>query len=44
MNNGSIETQVNRIKNFAKENALHIAEEFDAEYESSKKINTQSYT
>lgn len=37
MNNGSIETQVNRIKNFAKENALHIAEEFDAEYESSKK-------
>ncbi len=42
MNNGSIETQVNRIKNFAKENALHIAEEFDAEYESSKKINTQS--
>jgi hypothetical protein len=42
MSNGSIETQVNRIKNFAKENALHIAEEFDAEYESSKKINTQS--
>ncbi len=42
MNNGSIETQVNRIKNFAKENVLHIAEEFDAEYESSKKINTQS--
>lgn len=42
MNNGSIETQVKRIKNFAKENALHIAEEFDAEYESSKKINTQS--
>ena len=42
MNNGSIETQVNRIKNFANENGLNIAEEFDAEYESSKKINTQS--
>lgn len=42
MNNGSIETQVDRIKNFAKDNGLHIAEEFDAEYESSKKINTQS--
>lgn len=42
INNGSIETQVNRIKNFANENALNIAEEFDAEYESSKKINTQS--
>jgi site-specific DNA recombinase len=42
MNNGSIETQVSRIKNFAKENGLNITEEFDAEYESSKKINTQS--
>ena len=42
MNNGSIETQVNRIKNFANENGLNIAEEFDAEYESSKKINTNA--
>lgn len=42
MNNGSIETQVKRIKNFAKENGLIITDEFDAEYESSKKINTQS--
>ena len=42
MNNGSIETQVKRIKNFAKENGLNITDEFDAEYESSKKINTQS--
>ena len=38
MNNGSIETQVNRIKNFAKENALHIAEEFDAEYGTDREI------
>ncbi len=42
VNNGSIETQVNRIKTFAKENNLIITEEFDAEYESSKRINTQS--
>ena len=42
MNNGSIETQVKRIKDFAKENGLIITDEFDAEYESSKKINTQS--
>lgn len=42
MNNGSIETQVKRIKNFAKENSLNITDEFDAEYESSKKINTQN--
>ena len=42
VNNGSIETQVNRIKSFAKENQLIISKEFDAEYESSKRINTQS--
>ena len=42
VNNGSIETQVNRIKSFAKENNLIITKEFDAEYESSKRINTQS--
>jgi site-specific DNA recombinase len=42
INNGSIETQVNRIKSFAKENNLIITQEFDAEYESSKRINTQS--
>ncbi|TAE62353.1 MAG: recombinase family protein, partial [Flavobacteriia bacterium] len=42
VNNGSIETQVNKIKNFAKENQLIITQEFDAEYESSKRINTQS--
>ncbi len=41
INNGSIETQVKRIKSFAKENGLNITDEFDAEYESSKKINTQ---
>ena len=29
MNNGSIETQVKRIKNFAKENGLNITDEFD---------------
>ena len=42
VNNGSIETQVNKIKSFAKENQLIITQEFDAEYESSKRINTQS--
>ncbi len=42
VNNGSIETQVNKIKAFAKENHLIITQEFDAEYESSKRINTQS--
>jgi site-specific DNA recombinase len=42
VNNGSIETQVNKIKDFAKENQLIITQEFDAEYESSKRINTQS--
>jgi DNA invertase Pin-like site-specific DNA recombinase len=42
VNNGSIETQVNKIKAFAKENQLVITQEFDAEYESSKRINTQS--
>ena len=41
VNNGSIETQVNKIKAFAKENQLIITQEFDAEYESSKRINTQ---
>ena len=42
INNGSIETQVNKIKSFAEDNSLIISEEFDAEYESSKRINTQS--
>jgi site-specific DNA recombinase len=42
VNNGSIETQVNRIKSFAKANNLIITQEFDAEYESSKRLNTQS--
>ena len=42
VNNGSIETQVNKIKAFAKENQLIITQEFDAEYESSKRLNTQS--
>ncbi|WP_304196474.1 recombinase family protein [Flavobacterium alvei] len=42
VNNGSIETQVNRIKAFAKANNLIITQEFDAEYESSKRLNTQS--
>ena len=41
INNGSIENQVNKIKSFAQEYGLFITEEFDAEYESSKKINTQ---
>ena len=42
VNNGSIETQVNTIKNFAIKHELKITEEFDAEYESSKKITSQS--
>ncbi len=42
VNNGSIETQVKTIKKFAKEHELKITEEFDAEYESSKRINSQS--
>ena len=42
VNNGSIENQVNKIKAFAKEHLLIITEEFDAEYESSKRLNTQS--
>ena len=42
VNNGSIETQVKTIKKFAKENNLIISEEFDAEYESSKRIKSQS--
>ena len=42
VNNGSIENQVNKIKAFAKENQLIITQEFDAEYESSKRLNTQS--
>lgn len=41
MNNGSIRSQVKRIKTYADENHLIISEEFDAEYESSKRINTQ---
>ena len=40
-NNGSIETQVKRIKSFANEHNLIITKEFDAAYESSKKVNTQ---
>ena len=39
--NGSIETQVKKIKSFAKSNNLIITKEFDAEYESSKKLKTQ---
>ena len=42
INNGSIKTQVNTIKDFANEYNLKISEEFDAEYESSKRINSQS--
>ncbi len=42
LHNGSIENQVKRIKSFASQHNLHITEEFDAEYESSKRINTQS--
>jgi site-specific DNA recombinase len=42
VNNGSIETQANKIKAFAKENQLIITQEFDAEYESSKRLNTQN--
>jgi len=41
MNNGSISSQVKRIKTFADKNHLIISKEFDAEYESSKRINTQ---
>ena len=41
MNNGSIRSQVKRIKTFADEHHLIISKEFDAEYESSKRINTQ---
>ena len=41
LNNGSIRTQVNRIKTFTDEHHLIISKEFDAEYESSKRINTQ---
>ncbi|MBU3821252.1 recombinase family protein [Flavobacteriaceae bacterium XHP0103] len=41
MNNGSIHSQVKRIKTFAQDNNLIISKEFDAEYESSKRINTQ---
>lgn len=42
INNGSIETQVKTIKKFAKQHDLKITEEFDAEYESSKRITSQS--
>ena len=42
INNGSIETQVKTIKKFAKQHNLKITEEFDAEYESSKRITSQS--
>jgi site-specific DNA recombinase len=41
ISNGSIGSQVKRIKSFANENQLIISKEFDAEYESSKRINTQ---
>ena len=40
--NGSIENQVKTIKRFANQYNLQITEEFDAEYESSKRINTQN--
>ncbi len=41
LKNGSIETQVKRLKACASNNHLVITREFDAEYESSKRINTQ---
>ncbi len=41
LKNGSIETQVKRLKTCANENGLNITREFDAEYESSKRVNTQ---
>ena len=41
LKNGSIETQVKRLKSFAEQNNLSITREFDAEYESSRQVNTQ---
>ena len=41
LKNGSIETQVKRLKSCACDNSLIITREFDAEYESSRRINTQ---
>ncbi|WP_431136942.1 recombinase family protein [Psychroserpens mesophilus] len=41
LKNGSIETQVKRLKACAHDNSLIITREFDAEYESSRRINTQ---
>ncbi|WP_426432414.1 recombinase family protein [Winogradskyella sp. HB-48] len=41
LKNGSIETQVKRLKACASDNSLIITREFDAEYESSRRINTQ---
>ncbi|WP_243472762.1 recombinase family protein [Winogradskyella sp. MH6] len=41
LKNGSIETQVKRLKECASDNGLIITKEFDAEYESSRRINTQ---
>lgn len=41
LKNGSIETQVKRLKACAYDNSLIITREFDAEYESSRRINTQ---
>ncbi|GAB4155259.1 MAG: hypothetical protein Tsb0033_04270 [Winogradskyella sp.] len=41
LKNGSIETQVKRLKACASDNSLSITREFDAEYESSRRINTQ---
>jgi site-specific DNA recombinase len=41
LKNGSIETQVKRLKSFAQKNNLIITKEFDAKHESSKRINTQ---
>ena len=41
LKNGSIETQVKRLKACAYDNGIIITREFDAEYESSRRINTQ---
>ena len=41
LKNGSIETQVKRLNSCAHENNLIITKEFDAEYESSRRVNKQ---
>jgi len=41
LKNGSIETQVKRLKSCAQDSNLVITKEFDAEYESSRRVNTQ---